>query len=200
MIAAMAILAACCVLIGVFPGAVMRPLGRAVAVCIGSAGAGVVPATQFPSTAVTLLNICLIAMAVAGVLLARWMMRGSPLRTGLTWDCGYAQPSARMQYSASSFAQTLVEMFGWVLRPKAHQPGIRGLFARACRFGTHVPDMVLDLWLVPFWQRSKSAVAALRVLQQGSIQQYLLYILLILFLLLLSLIPIGTLLRQLLSL
>ena len=35
-------------------------------------------------------------------------MRTHAVTEALTWDCGYAAPTARMQYSASSFADLLV--------------------------------------------------------------------------------------------
>ena len=49
-------------------------------------------------------------------------------RTGLrrapTWDCGYAMPTARMQYTAGSFASIINEWFAWILRPwrEEHRP------------------------------------------------------------------------------
>ncbi|MFI5379798.1 MAG: proton-conducting transporter membrane subunit [Tepidisphaerales bacterium] len=199
MLVAMAVLAGCCVMIGLFPGAVMAPLSRAVASGIGSAGADTKLSAQFPSWGVTTLNLCLIAASAAGFMGIRRLLRGSPPRLVPTWDCGYVRPTARIQYTASSFAQMLIGLFAWILRPHADTPRIQGLFARACRFGTHVPDMVLDGWLIPVWQRTKSALASMRVLQQGSIQQYMLYILLILFLLLLSLLPLGELIARLLG-
>jgi hydrogenase-4 component B len=39
---------------------------------------------------------------------------------GVTWDCGYAAPSPRMQNTSSPFAETFVRMFSWALRPDRH--------------------------------------------------------------------------------
>ena len=39
----------------------------------------------------------------------------------LTWDCGYAAPTARMQYTAGSFAGIITEWFAWILRPERHE-------------------------------------------------------------------------------
>jgi hypothetical protein len=49
--------------------------------------------------------------------------------------------------------------------------------------------MVLDGWLDPLWARAKSRLAGLRVLQQGRVQGYVLYILLAVIGLLISLAP-----------
>ena len=62
----------------------------------------------------------------------------------VTWDCGYAAPSPRMQYTSSSFAEMLVGLFRWALRPQAHRPHLRGIFPAGDRFHSHVPDAVLD--------------------------------------------------------
>ena len=61
-----------------------------------------------------------------------------------TWDCGYARPTSRIQYTASSFAQMIVAMFRWVLRPHIHRPHIDGLFPKPAKMHSHVDDMILD--------------------------------------------------------
>src|SRR5258708_19960997 len=44
--------------------------------------------------------------------------------TDVTWDCGYAEPSPRLQYTASSFAQPLTDTFDLLLhtRPLLNPP------------------------------------------------------------------------------
>jgi hydrogenase-4 component B len=105
-----------------------------------------------------------------------------------------------MQYSASSFAAMLVEMFKTLLRPRVHQPKIAAPFpAAAVKFHSHVDDLVLDGFLGPIWRRFRSRLGWLRVLQQGSVQTYVLYILIIVSLLLLLTMPLTEMLRSLLS-
>ena len=62
-----------------------------------------------------------------------------------------------------------------------------------------MPDVVLDGILTPFWRRVKSRAASVRVLQQGEVQRYVLYILLALFALLLTMVPVMELARRLLG-
>ena len=105
-----------------------------------------------------------------------------------------------MQYSSSSFAATLVEMFKVVLRPRVQAPKIVAPFpAAAAKFHSQVDDLVLDGFLGPIWRRFRSQLGWLRVLQQGSVQTYILYILIILSLLLLLTMPLTEMLRGLLS-
>jgi hypothetical protein len=94
-----------------------------------------------------------------------------------TWDCGYAAPTARMQYTSSSFAHGLVSLYGWALRPKIHRPSLRGPFAGAASFSSHVPDFVLDRLLVPAAHSTGRGLGWFRWLQRGSVHAYLLYIL-----------------------
>ena len=55
---------------------------------------------------------------------AAWLWRrahrGGWARAG-TWDCGYAAPTARMQYTAGSFAGIITEWFAWILQPERHE-------------------------------------------------------------------------------
>jgi NADH:ubiquinone oxidoreductase subunit 5 (subunit L)/multisubunit Na+/H+ antiporter MnhA subunit len=59
----------------------------------------------------------LVAAAAVVVLTAvlvwarRRLLTGRPQTVVVTWDCGYVKPSARMQYTSSSFAQPLVDLF-----------------------------------------------------------------------------------------
>jgi hypothetical protein len=92
-----------------------------------------------------------------------------------------------MEYTASSFASTIVELFRSVLRPRVHEPKILATFPSPTHFESHVDDVVLDGFATPLWRRLKSLSNWLRVLQQGSVQTYVLYILIALsFLLMLS--------------
>jgi hydrogenase-4 component B len=112
-------------------------------------------------------------------------LRQSVVEGGATWGCGYAAPTARMQYTSSSFAQMLVALFGWALRPRVRGPGKLALFPHQNTFHSAVPDAVLDEAALPAFRFSAWLFYWFRVFQQGSVQMYLLYIFLILMALLL---------------
>jgi hypothetical protein len=73
-----------------------------------------------------------------------------------------------MQYSASSFAAPLVDVFG----PLAGVTVDR----TAGTFATRPANLVLDRALEPAWRALRRAGARLRPIQQGRLQLYLLYI------------------------
>ena len=119
----------------------------------------------------------LLLLAVLGLLGAAavaWT-RGATRTT--TWGCGYAAGGPRIQYTASSFAATLVGLFRWAILPDEHRPRVDGAFPQAGeRFESHAPDPVLDRLLVPGIGRVRSFLSLARVIQAGRVQTYLLYI------------------------
>ncbi len=103
-----------------------------------------------------------------------------------TWDCGYARPTARMEYTASSFGQSLVGLLSFILWPTRHGPKIKGSFPAAAKFRSELPDPILDRALRPLFRLGRIRSGGIRSLQQGQTQLYILYILGIAIVLLLS--------------
>jgi hydrogenase-4 component B len=106
-----------------------------------------------------------------------------------TWDCGYACPTSRVQYTASSFAQMIVTMFRWVLHPRMDRPRIEGLFAKSTKMHSHVDDIILDRLIMPVSQNIEKWFGWFRRFQQGITQHYLLYILITVILMMSTMIP-----------
>jgi hydrogenase-4 component B len=191
----MAALAACCVLIGVAP-ALVAPVLDASCACwlTGTSLAPARLAQLAPVGAISVLALSLLACAAG---LARLLRRQAAApRTGPTWDCGYARPTARMQYTASSFAQTIVLLFVRVLRPHGRRPRVSGLFPQPSHMHSHVDDAVLDRLLLPAGARIESGFGWFHRFQRGLTQHYVLYILLTLLALLSTLFPFKAFLAQ----
>jgi len=172
MLGPMCALALACAAIGLGAFALGAPLGAAAQIALGAPGAR----PDAPFAALSLLALALVVLAGALGLALRWRLRRSPRPSGPTWDCGYAAPSARMQYSASSFAATLVRAFAFALLPRARPPQLAAVFPAASSFHSHVPDAVLDGLVLPASQRLADLLGRLRVLQRGSVHAYLLYV------------------------
>ncbi|MEW6490138.1 MAG: proton-conducting transporter membrane subunit, partial [Thermodesulfobacteriota bacterium] len=186
MLGPMAVLAAACAAIGLFPWALGPVLDRAVGAWgmgpgawgTGSGGAALPPVTELaPLSAVGALALGLTALLGLGALWVRARLRRRPPEPAVTWDCGYAAPSARMQYSASSFAQILVGLFSWALAPVTRLPGLSGPFPGTAAFESRVPDAVLDRALRPVFAGAAELLGRLRVFQQGRVQAYVAYVL-----------------------
>lgn len=106
-----------------------------------------------------------------------------------TWDCGYARPTNRIQYTASSFAQMIVAMFRWVLNPHLRRPQTEGLFPGPTVMRSHVDDIILDRILLPLSRAVEKWFGWFRRFQRGITQHYLLYILVAVILMLSTMIP-----------
>ncbi len=192
------VLAGLCILIGLAPLAVAPLLDGAISAGIPELRAGELRVRSLvPLGSVSLMAVALIVTIVLVRVLVNPRER-SDSQIG-TWDCGYARPTPRMQYTASSFAQMIVSMFAWVLRPHTQWPKIEGLFARRTQMRSHVDDPVLDRVLVPTGRSTEGGLRWFHRFQQGLTQQYVLYILLTVIVMLAALIPFAELLERLLT-
>lgn len=169
---AMLILCAACFVIGVWPLAVLHPLSAATAVVAGGNFASAEMHTLFGALPVA--SVVALALIALGALAITIHLR-KPART-VTWDCGYAAPNKRMQYTASSFAAPIVALFQWVLHPDIHKPAQTKRFPDQASFHSHVPDPMLDRFLIPQIARSKRLMAWAHFIQAGRIQIYILYV------------------------
>jgi len=129
-----------------------------------------------PLSWVSLMSSVLLAALVIGMLLFWARLGAGRIDKTVTWDCGYAAPAARMQYTAGSFAGIITEWFGWILRPVRHVIPPAGPFAKAAFFGEHTPETVLEGVVEPAAAAVMRAAGAARALQRGRSQAYLLYL------------------------
>lgn len=185
----MVVLSVVCVLIGVAPMLVGSCISQVVAVW----SPAVALSPPGLNTIVPLFKISVIAMVlvagIAGAVLVAVFRKRVPSSVG-TWDCGYARPSNQMQYTASSFAQSIVGLFRWVLHPHEHKPQLAGIFPKPAKMSSHVDEIVLDRLLVPGGRAFGRWANWFHRFQQGIIRHYILYILIALLLMLCTQMPI----------
>jgi hydrogenase-4 component B len=183
MLAPMTMLALCCALIGIAPWLVtgaFESLGQS---WIGAPVGGIPGLGDLaPLKTLTLLALC-IWIPSPLVLAAIWRAMSTHARQQAehgrpgTWDCGYVRPTPRMQYTGRSMSQAVVGLFSLFLWPRDSESGVTGLFPRSAAFAQHVPDVVLDRLVLPVAALVARLFRRLRVLQQGQIQVYVLYVL-----------------------
>ncbi len=172
MLVAMGALGAACMAIGLLPALLAPLLEHTVAAAAPRlAGAADLGSLLRP---VQVGALVLAAAAIAAFLLVLRAARGA--KTAPTWDCGYAEPTARMQYTASSIARGFVDLFSWILAPVVHAPRRFTLFPAPASFESHVPDPVLDRAILPAARRGERLFRLARRFQQGRMQLYLLYL------------------------
>jgi hypothetical protein len=119
----------------------------------------------------------LLAVLVAGIaILRRRLLANRTVTQAGTWDCGYAAPTSRMQYTGSSFASPILGMFRYILRPVAevHEPD--GLLPSRASAHTHTADLFTERLFRPAFLAVRWLSGRLKWMQQGHIQLYVLYI------------------------
>ena len=183
MLAPMLLLACGCFGIGLFPLSVTPLLESAVRAWAAQPGPLCV-ADVVPLRKLTMASGAFVGLLAALALLLKLTLRTKSVRTGLTWDCGYARPTGRMQYTGSSLGDSLVNLTSFLLWPKNCRTSLRGHFPRSSAFKSLVPDTVLDRLVTPLFRATGRYLPRLRVLQQGQTHVYVLYILIVMIVLL----------------
>jgi hydrogenase-4 component B len=171
---AMLQLAVACVAIGLAPYVFWPWMHTAVAAWRGTWREVAAPESL---TTLGLVNTGVAVMAALG---AVWLWRKSN-RAGLarrvTWDCGYAAPTARIQYTAGSFAGIITEWFAWILQPIRHERRPEEPFPSRAEFEEHTPETVLEKVVEPCGRGVMWISALARRLQHGRTHAYILYLL-----------------------
>lgn len=110
------------------------------------------------------------------IILRRLFLQGKTIEKGPIWDCGYAIPEARMQYTASSFADFLLKVFAVLLPTETHNPDVSGCFPGKRAFHSHTPDFFMHVCFRKILRFHSGVCTVLHRLQQKPMQIYILYI------------------------
>lgn len=175
----MAILAAGCVLIGLTAPWLTGGLAPVIQPLVQSKTAVVLSQLAPPCEVMKRVVICVLVAGTFVVLLSflrRRLLAGRKVSSAVTWDCGYAGPTARMQYTASSFSQPLVLFFRGVLRTREQVAKPGSILPDGASFASDTPDLCHEELYRPLFERLSRNLAKLRCLQQGRVQLYVLYI------------------------
>ena len=95
-----------------------------------------------------------------------------------TWDCGYARPDARMEYTGTAFVQPLVDLFAGILRPikRLHPP--KGFFPVDGEVRVSCKDGGEQLFWRPLVDWTVRIAIFTHRLQSGHLHLYILFMLL----------------------
>jgi hydrogenase-4 component B len=171
-------LAALCVLLGVLPMSVVALL-NAVPVQILGEGLPRISAHGWlwltpvaPETASYSAPLVVLMLAVmAGLVIALWR-RGAVRRVRRCdpWDCGFASPTPRMQYTASAFAQPIRRVYGSLFHI---DEGVAAQPDGTLRFQSAVGDRAWGLFYRPVIAAVEHSARRIVRLQSGSVRVYL---------------------------
>ena len=179
----MLLLAALCLIIGLAVGFAVRFLEPAVAMLTDPVAAAEATRWTYPIS-VGAVWLTLVGLVAGLVWARRRLLAKRSVRETVTWDCGYAAPTARMQYTATGFAQPLTHGAQAILRSHLvfHPP--RGIFPDSASFHSETPDIARTSLFDPLFKKTAHLLGRLRWLQQGQVHLYILYIVVVLMVLL----------------
>jgi formate hydrogenlyase subunit 3/multisubunit Na+/H+ antiporter MnhD subunit len=132
---------------------------------------------EAPLEVLGVVNAWILVVAAASAAVATMLLRRGGQVEHATWGCGYVLPSPRMQYTGRSFAEMTAEhLLPRSLRPRTVRHRPHGLFPSKSDFGSECPDPVTKRIYEPLFERWAERFARLRILQQGKVHVYLVYI------------------------
>jgi formate hydrogenlyase subunit 3/multisubunit Na+/H+ antiporter MnhD subunit len=187
MLAGMATAAGVCVVLALVPSVVASLLRRVLAtlpaanlLAFNDFGAVIRLPGVTGSIAPGLIAAALVAAVVVAVVLAQWRSRRRPQSVALPlWACGAEELTARMQYTATSFAEPLQRVFDDVLRPDTdievtHLDESRYM-AEAVTYRARIADAIEDRLYAPVVAAIGAAAGLMRRAHTGSVHLYLAY-------------------------
>ena len=184
--AGMGVVAAACVALAVVPGATAPALMRATAAALRGPGTSLALGATRQLTALgsTLSPLLVVALTLGAVLLLRaglTLVSGRKRRRAPVplWDCGAPPLTARMEYTATSFAEPLQRVFDDVLAPESDidvTPHAESAYlVERIAYSRAVPDRVEHRLYNPVLHTVRRAGRAARALADGSVHRYLGY-------------------------
>ena len=184
MLAPQALLAGICVVLGLFPGYVLRVLGRAL-----SPLPGLQPQTARVAQGLVMASgdgrfdhvvpLAFAAVLACGIALAAALIvRAGAARRVPTWGCG-GDLSAQTEYSATAFSKPLMMIFRAVYRPTRQVESLSGIspyFPHEVRYRAHIEPTFERYVYGPLLRMILRMAGGMRVLQAGSLHAYLAYV------------------------
>lgn len=169
----MAILGAACVATGLWPFLLSRVLNSAQAAWLGRR---VDPGLLEAPLSRPVFALAILVVLVAGVSACLLALTPRAPRRVPTWDCGYAAPTARMQYTSKSFGASITALLPGFFAPSSLGEPPGGVFPGAASFRTEAADPFGARLYEPLAARWAGLMARVRWLQRGQLTLYLVYV------------------------
>lgn len=166
----MSVLAVLTLVIGVCPKHVFNIMLAPVSVFTG-----VVQAPAIVALMQNISFICLGLIAFIVVLSVIKLVITNQQTEHCTWGCGYDKPNNHIQYTASSYASPFLSMLTPLFKKVFDVKKPKVLFPKDAHFELHIEDVEEAYFLKPFIKSTEKFLAKFEKIQNGNIQQYILY-------------------------
>ena len=118
----------------------------------------------------------LLALFFLFLLLRAALYRGREVARGPTWGCGYTRPTARIQYTGTSFARSIVHFFRPLVAVRETEVRLAAIFPGWTAYDSRVDDLAEVILERRVTRPGLALLAKLRWIQHGNIQLYIGYI------------------------
>jgi len=171
-------IAAFIVFIGLFPGIFLDLLITPVQLFTGVRQ---LPFTSFQGNGMDALisvshaswYLILLVLLLLGI--RKLVLRNRTITVLPTWNCAYTAPTARIQYTASSFVKTYTKLFGMVFLIFKKEKEVEGIFPTKAYVETRPYDKI-ERWFIDYpITNLKLFLGRFRFVQNGKLQFYILY-------------------------
>ncbi|MFA7165604.1 MAG: proton-conducting transporter membrane subunit [Desulfoplanes sp.] len=143
-------------------------------------GANMTALTQAWQTIGSISLVCcgVIALAALIVLIKFLAVRNRTICQEPTWGCAYSRPTAKLQYTGTSFVEPLASAFASLVRTRSKGDVDSSYFPQPESMSTNTPDLFMNGVYLPLFSGCSALFAHLRRIQNGRIHVYILYIIL----------------------
>ncbi len=186
MILPMGILGCLCLLIGVFPAIIFNFILKITSIFVNVEQTfEIIPILQIISTTA----LCIIgAVMVLSIIKFKFEKRVENFET---WGCGYNKVSEKMQYSASSYAQPFTSMIKPLFKKISDIKKPKTIFPKEAHFEQHIEDVEEVYFIKPVLNSIENFLTKFEKLQNGNIQQYIMYGLIFLIIAIIGVVTVG---------
>ena len=103
------------------------------------------------------------------------VLRKRAITISSTWGCGYTAPTAKIQYTGSSFSRTYSKLFAMIFLINKKEKNVQGVFPLYAHLETHIYDKT-EKWLIDYpLGRLKYFLSRFLFIQNGRLQTYVAY-------------------------
>ncbi|MDD8019346.1 MAG: proton-conducting transporter membrane subunit, partial [Bacteroidota bacterium] len=172
---ALGMLAALCILFGVYPQSILGIIS--LVITFNRWGIHIQPFAMFAQWDVLTLVFASVLIAIASIFI--WKKINAWQRVSPAWGCGYSNLTARMQYTASSYADEINSIASAMLHLEKHVAPPKTIFPAVSHFRSHAEDFSDKKFVKPFYTYVLKKINSVEFLSRTDIRFYILFMLIV---------------------
>ena len=170
----MTILSLLTIIIGVCPYYIIKGILSPVSAFVGFAGKEMI----FANIVNLMELLCILFSIFLAILLVALIIRkfmNRRFEEHCTWGCGYNRPNAHMQYTASSYVNPFTSTLKHLFKRVSHIKKPKELFPKEAYYEQEIEDIEEAYIVNPLVKLDEKILTKFERIQNGNIQQYILF-------------------------